>query len=211
MHRKILWMSIALLAIFEMKGATVIWGAFEQDWNNFYYYGGPTPEIGFSVEDYGTWGRVIRVTADGPINIANPRAYWVLAEFGDIVNDSLFSSRDMILDAYYSDRTKIEYDSTLVAKEERFYLALIVDDADYYGWLAIDVDMYGELWLAQSVLSTEPGIVVGASPEPTIEPTPEPSSGLLLLIGVAALALRRRGGIAWGLQGQHDCHSKLPQ
>ena len=189
MRRKVLWISIALLAVFELNGATVIWGAFEQSWHNFYYYGGPTPEIGFSVEKV---GYCIDATADGPINAANPRAYWVLAEWGDVVDDSLLASRDMVLDAYYSDRSKIEYDSVFVPMNERFYLALIVDDADYYGWLAIDVDSRGELWLAQSVLSTEPGIVVGAMPEPTIEPTPEPSSGLLLLIGVAGLALRRR-------------------
>ena len=75
MHRKVLLISIALLAVFELKGATVIWGAFGQSWHNFSYYGGPTPEIGFSVEDYyGSWGRVIGITADGPINAANPRA-----------------------------------------------------------------------------------------------------------------------------------------
>lgn len=187
--RNAILMSIALFAVFELNGATVIWGAFEQSWNNFYYYGGPTPEISFSVDKT---ARYIFATADGPVNIANPRAYWVLAEFGDIVNDSLLASRDMILDAYYSDRSKIEYGGMSAPVDSTFYLALIVDDAEYYGWLAIYVDMYGELWLAQSVLSTEPGIVVGAMPEPTIEPTPEPSSGLLLLIGVAGLALRRR-------------------
>ena len=189
MRRHVLLMLVVISAVLDLKGATVIWGAFEQSWNNFYYYGGPTPEIAFSVEEVGS---CILATADRPINIANPRAYWVLAEFGDVVNDSFLASSPMVLDAYYSDRTKIEYDSVFALKESSFYLALIVDDAEYYGWLEIYVDMYGELSLSQSALSAEPGIVVGAMPEPSIEPVPEPASGLLLLIGVAGMALRRK-------------------
>ena len=33
-------------------GAIVIWDAFEQAENDFYYYGGPTPEINFTVETF---------------------------------------------------------------------------------------------------------------------------------------------------------------
>ena len=165
-----------------VSGATVIWDAFEQSGNDFYYYGGPTPEINFSIET--SHPLYIFATADGEINVANPRARWVVAEGGDTVDDNYISTGHLVLDAYYTDASKIEYHTMSAAKGSTFYLALIVDDADYYGWLAIDVDSGGGLHLAHSALSTEPGIVVGA--------IPEPSSWVLLLLGFAGLALRRK-------------------
>jgi len=166
-----------------VSGATVIWDAFEQSGNDFYYYGGPTPEINFSIETFHPM--YIFATADGDINVANPRARWVVAEGGDAVDDSYISTGHLVLDAYYTDTSKIEYHTMSAAKGSTFYLALVVDDADYYGWLAIDVDSSGGLHLAHSALSTEPGIVVGA--------IPEPSSAVLLLLGFAGSALRRKG------------------
>ena len=158
-------MMVALIAGSSAMGATVIWNAFEQSGNSFYYYGGPTPEINFAVEVHPS---VIVAKAEGPVNIANPRAYWVVANAGDVVDDDfLFSPMaHIIFDAYYTDRTEVVGYSVAAMKDSTFYLALIVDDADYYGWLAIDVDGSGELHLAHSALSTEPGIVVGAIPEP---------------------------------------------
>ena len=183
MRRNVLLLLIAFMTVSDLFGATVIWDAFEQFGNNFYYYGGPTPEIGFSVMEADVY--YIVATADGQINAANPRAYWVRAEKGDVVNDGFLHSGEMVLDAYYSDRTEIEHGSVTAMKDSTFYLALIVDDADYYGWLAIDVDKDGMLTLSHSVLSDTEGIlVVGA--------IPEPSSAVLMLVGLAWLALRRR-------------------
>ena len=178
--------SVLVIGVFiglPAVGATVIWDAFEQSGNDFYYYGGPTPEINFTVEVYPA---VIVAKHEGPLNAANPRAYWVQANVGDTVNDDyLFSDIGrLILDAYYTDPTEISSYLVAAEKDTTFYLALIVDDADYYGWLAIDVDSGGGLHLAHSALSTEPGIVVGA--------IPEPSSWVLLLLGFAGLALRRK-------------------
>ena len=174
----------AAFAELPAVGATVIWDAFEQSGNCFYYYGGPTPEINFTVEVHPS---VIFATAEGPVNIANPRAYWVEANAGDVVdNNFLFSDVGrLVFDVFYTDRSEIVEGYTVAAmKDTTFYLALIVDDAVYYGWLAIDVDSDGALHLAHSALSTEPGIVVGA--------IPEPSSELLVLLGLAGLALRRK-------------------
>ena len=178
--------SVLIIGVFiglPAVGATVIWDAFEQRGNSFYYYGGPTPEINFSVELYPS---VIVANAEGPVNVANPRSYWVQASAGDVVNDGyLFSdTARFVFDVYYTNPSEIRGFSVAAMKESTFYLALIVDDADYYGWLAIDVDSSGGLHLAHSALSTEPGIVVGA--------IPEPSSAVLLLLGIAGLALRRR-------------------
>ena len=178
--------SVLVIGVFiglPAVGATVIWDAFEQSGNDFYYYGGPTPEINFSVEVYHS---VIVANAEGPVNAANPRSYWVEASAGDVVNDGyLFSdTARFVFDVYYTNPLEIRGFSVAAMKESTFYLALIVDDADYYGWLAIDVDSGGGLHLAHSALSTEPGIVVGA--------IPEPSSWALLLLGFAGLALRRR-------------------
>ena len=172
-----------VLTELPVMGATVIWDAFEQAGNGFYYYGGPTPEINFSVELYPS---VIVANAEGPVNAANPRSYWVEASAGDAVNDVyLFSdTARFVFDVYYTNPSEIRGFSVAAMKGSTFYLALVVDDADYYGWLAIDVDSEGALHLAHSALSTEPGIVVGA--------IPEPSSAVLLLLGIAGLALRRR-------------------
>ena len=180
--KRLLLLLIAFLPLSDLYGAAVLWYAFEQFENNFYYYGGPTPEIGFSVVQATTY---IIATADGTINTANPRAYWVRAEKGDVVNDCLLVSREMVLDAYYSDSDEIKHGSVTAMKDSTFYLALIVDDAEYYGWLAIDVDKKGGLTLSHSILSdTEGMLVVGA--------IPEPSGGVLLLLGFSLLALRRR-------------------
>ena len=189
MRRILLELIVAFLAGLPAAGATVIWDAFEQSGNDFYYYGGPTPEINFSVELYPS---VIVANAEGPVNAANPRSYWVEASAGDVVNDGyLFSdTARFVFDVYYTNPSEIRGFSVAAMKDSTFYLALIVDDADYYGWLAIDVDSSGELHLAHSALSTEPGIVVGA--------IPEPSSGVLLMLGFAGLALRRQRNI----QGQ---------
>ena len=184
MRKILLVLIIGVFIGLPAVGATVIWDAFEQWGNSFYYYGGPTPEINFTVEVYPA---VIVANAEGPVNAANPRSYWVEASAGDVVSDGyLFSdTARFVFDVYYTNPLEIRGFSVAAMKESTFYLALIVDDADYYGWLAIDVDSSGGLRLAHSALSTEPGIVVGA--------IPEPSSVLLLFLGFAGLALRRRG------------------
>ena len=172
MCRSIALLAISLSPFLSALGAMVIWDAFEQSGDCFYYYGGPTPEINFAVEVYPS---VIFAKAEGPVNAANPRAYWVEANVGDVVdNNFIFSDiGHLVFDVYYTDRSEIEGHTVAAMKNSTFYLALIVDDADYYGWLAIDVDNSGALHLTHSALSTEPGIVVGA--------IPEPSSGILMV------------------------------
>lgn len=54
-----------------------------------------------------------------------------------------------------------------------------------YGWFQIGVDQAGELNILSSAWDLDgDAIVVGAIPEPT--------SGMLVLLGMAALALKRR-------------------
>lgn len=78
-----------------------------------------------------------------------------------------------------------------------YYLDILVDNPVYiafqnefaggtrYGWFQIGVDQAGELNILSSAWDLDgDAIVVGAIPEPT--------SGMLVLLGMAALALKRR-------------------
>ena len=112
-----------------------------------------------------------------------------LAYAGDIASADYFNNLTQFLSYAEKDdfsKSHSDYDITILL-DESAYIAYQVNDASYgylYGWYQLGYPN-GELTALNSAIDLDgDSIVVGA--------IPEPSSGLLLLLGVAGLALKRR-------------------
>ena len=120
--------------------------------------------------------------------------WWALALYGDIVSEATFASLDQLELIYYDD--SFDSGGTLVENPSDFYMAfkvseVLVGDTGYeegmswYGWVHVSMDENLEMTLLGADINLYGGaVIVGA--------IPEPSDGMLLLIGAAALGLRRR-------------------
>ena len=76
---------------------------------------------------------------------------------------------------------------------ETYYLALLGGENfdEYWGWVELQGNQTDGLSVVSSALSKDgPLIVGGGLADP--DPTPEPTSGMLIVLGVAGLALRRK-------------------
>ena len=121
----------------------------------------------------------------------------VLSVFG-VVNDAAYmsgqSSYLYLSDSYYGDPSSSNYrtDAPLViSKGESAYVAIagrnvLYTDEILYGWAKLSVDQDGLLHMDNSVLAP-----LGITPIVGQLPIPEPSGGMLLLIGAVVLGLRR--------------------
>ena len=116
-------------------------------------------------------------------------SYWVYATFGDaLASFEDYAVRPLAADLAFTGEDAINGDNINTHRDSdgRLYLAIIgregQDDPTYhYGW----VELQGTTILS-SAYSDMP-LIVG-----TDQVIPEPSSALLLLLGCAGLALRRR-------------------
>ena len=119
--------------------------------------------------------------------------WWVIALYGEVVDEANFNSHASVQDfndyTYYSG-------GTLVENPNDFYMAfkvseVLLENYDYvvgqtwYGWVHVSIDENLEMTLLGSDINLTGGAV-------TVGTTPEPSSAMLLLVGGALLALRRR-------------------
>ena len=122
----------------------------------------------------------------------------VLSTFGVVNNEAYMrgqSSYHYLSESLYGDPSSTDYrtDSPLViANGDSVYVAVAGRNALYsdeilYGWARLSVDFDGMLHLDDSALAP-PGtfVIVGLSS------IPEPSGGVLFLLGAAALGLRRK-------------------
>lgn len=130
---------------------------------------------------------------------------WIKGEAGDIVSRETLLNRTDYFVAGVLGQEEVEELPLEVNIGENNFLRFIVQDAEqcfayqeglrsempdcYYGWAEYNVGQDGVLSIVRSALNVDgDAIVVGGGV------VPEPSSGLLLLMGVGLLAMRRGVG-----------------
>ena len=146
-----------------------------------------------SVQD----GRFLIATADYNDSATGVVDNWLLAGNGDVADASTTRNQSTYFNHCHLDH-QAEWRNAPVSGElgTDFYLMFAVGDLnDYnnnipnpdclYGWTHLSVDANGDMHLLGSAIGLDgQSMVVGG--------IPEPSSALLLLLGVAGLALRRK-------------------
>ena len=123
--------------------------------------------------------------------------WWALAIYGDIVSETTFASLNQIELSSWPDLN--DSGGTLVEAPDDFYMAFKVSEVlkgstgyeegmSWYGWVHVSVDENLEMTLLGADINLYGGaVMVGA--------IPEPSGGILLLLGAAILGLRRVKGL----------------
>lgn len=128
---------------------------------------------------------------------------WFIAKEGDVVDQNTMRFRnddDYLLRHMMGDGDDIKSGIFVLQKTTSAYLAFVCSDLEYvwnesyasfvYGWIELGIDSNGMLYLAQSAYDLDGGpMVVGGGV--WTGGIPEPSCGMLFLLGVAILGLRR--------------------
>ena len=157
-------------------------------------------------EDTYMWATENDLRREGlaPVKSWNSGA-WLEAYVGDLVDEStIFGHHDYWF--YEMAKSQPAYASGILKEVELgkpYYLMFAIEDMEdawayrleetteppalYYGWAEYMVDENGQFKILQSAIDFDGGpmIIVGGA-------IPEPTSGVLLLLGIAGLALRRR-------------------
>lgn len=120
--------------------------------------------------------------------------WWALVAYGEIVNEATFHDATKQIELFRSN--DMYTGGTLVENPDDFYMAFkasevlvendrYVEGQSWYGWVHVSVADDLTMTLLGSGIDLYGGAV-------TVGAIPEPGGGLLLLIGGAMLALRRR-------------------
>ena len=166
--------------------------------NIHHYAGGATPEMNF-VYTKSTSGRYLSATAiDDYINLANPAALWVLATAGETLTTlDDFQSHKVIFDCLspWDSEPDTCGSISLQTTTQTYYLAILgnkdFDQSEldpYWAWVELQGNRKDGLSIVASAISFDAPLIVGGG---LVDPTPEPTSGLLLLVGSALLLIRR--------------------
>ena len=179
-------MIVAIFFLKEVHAASVAWNAFYvTDWDSW--------SPGLWTIDFPLGGMIISSDGDigsgGIYSYGNWVSYWVYASAGDylaVFGD--YEAMPLAADLAFTSENAISGDNINAHRDSEgsLYLAIIAkegleDPTYYYGWVHLQ-----DKTILESAYSDMP-LIVG-----TGQVIPEPSSGLLLLIGVASLALRRK-------------------
>ena len=188
--------------VLPMCASNVLWGKFVGETVD-YGFGTPTfnvsyygyvegtiqsnPEIAFEREITG--GRIALTPTASTVN-ASVTELWLLMGSGDIVSHETMRAADQYL---FNTATSSFAESDYGVSMENGDLVYLVfesiesQDRSIYGWVSVSYH-YGELSVVDSAFDADGGpMIVGGGAF-----IPEPSSGLLLLIGGALLAIRRK-------------------
>lgn len=118
--------------------------------------------------------------------------WWALALYGDIVSEATFASLDQI----ELSRDDFNVGGTLIENPSDFYMAFKVSEVlkgstgyeegmSWYGWVHVSIDENLEMTLLGADINLYGGAVM-------VGVIPEPSAGMLFLLGAAILGLRRK-------------------
>ena len=214
MSKKIAMLFTAAFMMLSGNAAEVEWGLFSTrtfhesypgyfDLNGIkvYYYGHgdgvgniqPETSLAYNFSH----GTLTSINAGGSVNVGINATVWIDALYGDVLTDDYFATLYAANNRVYMDAGFFDplSDPTGHVREvtpgEIIYVSfagLAAGDAHYYGWLEL-LAKEDELSLVSSALTYSPGLIVGTG---NFSRIPEPSAGMLLLLGLAGLALRRR-------------------
>ena len=191
-------------------GASAYWTGISL--NNYDRSSSTSRDYAFSGDIYGAEGKSAWILSDIYGHVENGNLYlkhmdfslesmdatfnwWALALYGDVVSEETFSALAHIEDFYGND---LYTGGTIVEDPTDFYMAfkvseVLIENHEYvagqtwYGWVHVSIDDNLDMRLLGDGINLDGGaVMVGEGG------TPEPTSGLLLLLGGALLALRRR-------------------
>ena len=212
-------LTLLVFSLLTLRGESseVLWDVFSAANYDFYqdmkggsayYYGNATPEIGFKYNFNNAGTRITSLTpAMEFMNCGCNGLYWVIASYGDeLCSSSDFLSKSLLVDFGYSNPS-VGNNISVPTYGSTFYAACFGNaieydaltgqyhEAPFYAWVEIYASQTDGISVGGSGVSVGDGIVVGqylTIPQGNPGPIPEPTSGLLLLLGLASLALRRR-------------------
>ena len=207
------WFIIAFiligLCIGRVLAADVQWNVFSiYDWSDYdengngrsiqYYGAGRTPEAGFVISKGRGYTRNLTFKGEYS-NVGNNATFWALASADTVIDYDWMQNTTPLLDIGLVEyRSEGAFD---LVNNQSAYIAMIGRDLGdpegyYTGWVQI-ANNQGEIEILSSALA-DAALYVGsgatagfAGPAPA-SPAPELTSGFLLVVGIASLALMRK-------------------